>query len=181
MSYPNRKGAARLKIEAFLAAQPGPVMSSIIRDGTGLAAKVIANALTGMRLDGQLAISGKAPHQGYQLITPAQPVKQPEPPKKPAWSSDSKKAWRPPAPKADAEIIYPPGYRHSVGSAPDHGTYQGADWTSRTLRTGCLEHEHIASRRGDDLVQHRPPLGMQTGNHLATAYHLAPAEGETKC
>lgn len=181
MPYPNRKGAARLKIEAYLAAQPGPVMISIIRDGTGLDSKVIANALTALRLDGQLETSGKAPLQSYRLITPApttQQPKQPAPPKQAAWS-DSKKAWRPAVPRSDAEVIYPPGYRHTVSPAPDHGTYQGADWTKRTLRPECLANESIASRRGDTFVGHRPALGMQTGNPRGTAYHLVPAIKET--
>jgi len=173
---PHGKGAARIAIEKFLAAQTGPVIFSVIRDGTAFDAKRIANALTCMRLAGQLETSGTAPHQGYRLITPPPKAAKKQQPKQPAWSPFSTPLpERAPAHRREAEIIYPPGYRHTVGSAPNHGTYTGADWTSRTLRPGCLDGERIGSRRGDDLVQHRTPLGMQTGNQRGTAYHRVPA------
>jgi len=174
MPYQNRKGALRLKIESFLATQSGPVTAAEIQQNTKIESKKVYRTLYSMRLDGQIEVDGVSPRKTYRLINLNQSAKQPIPPKQAAWSN-SQKVLRSAAPKPNAEIIYPPDYRHTVGSAPNHGTYTGADWTSRTLRPGCLDGERIASRRGDDLVQHRTPLGMQTGNQRGTAYHRVPA------
>lgn len=67
---------------------------------------------------------------------------------------------------SDVEIIYPPGYRHTISPTPEvhRGAYTGTSWANSTLRPDCLAHEGILSRRGDEYVVHRPALTMQTSS-----------------
>ena len=47
---------------------------------------------------------------------------------------------------------------------PLAGLYTGPNWAASTLRPGCLDHENIPSRRGDEYVAHRHALSMQGSN-----------------
>ena len=93
-----------------------------------------------------------------------------KPPKKTVWTAEGKPKWEPPRPKPEAEIVYPEGYQHSVSATPaiHRIAYQGESWPNSTLRPGCQDHLQHPSRRGDVLVEHRPPLSMQSSSPRGT-------------
>lgn len=35
--------------------------------------------------------------------------------------------------------------------------FRGTDWTAATMRPGCLDHERVPSRRGNERVPYQPP------------------------
>lgn len=41
--------------------------------------------------------------------------------------------------------------------------FAGMDWSNSVQRPGCQDHLLIPSRRGDQLIAHRGPLGIQEG------------------
>ncbi|MFM2186828.1 MAG: hypothetical protein RIR43_1400 [Pseudomonadota bacterium] len=42
--------------------------------------------------------------------------------------------------------------------------WRGVDWSVSTMRPGCLDHERVPSRRGDERVPHMPPQFFATGS-----------------
>ena len=42
--------------------------------------------------------------------------------------------------------------------------WRGVDWSVSTMRPGCLDHERIPSRRGDQRVPHMPPQHFATSS-----------------
>lgn len=42
--------------------------------------------------------------------------------------------------------------------------FRGTDWTTATLRPGCLDHERVPSRRGDERVPHQTPQFFVTSS-----------------
>lgn len=48
--------------------------------------------------------------------------------------------------------------------APKTAPWKGVDWTNATMRPGCLDHERVPSRRGDERVPHMPPQFFATGS-----------------
>lgn len=48
--------------------------------------------------------------------------------------------------------------------APKTAPWKGVDWTNATMRPGCLDHERIPSRRGDQRVPHMPPQHFATSS-----------------
>ena len=51
------------------------------------------------------------------------------------------------------------------------GQWTGVDWSQSVQRPGCQDHLAIPSRRGDQLVPHRPAAGMRTGNGMRGSNH----------
>jgi len=51
------------------------------------------------------------------------------------------------------------------------GQWMGVDWSQSLQRPGCQDHLAIPSRRGDQLVQHRPAAGMRTSNGMRGSSH----------
>ncbi|MFN3983805.1 MAG: winged helix-turn-helix transcriptional regulator [Caldilinea sp.] len=51
-------------------------------------------------------------------------------------------------------------------AAPDSASpgWRGVDWTTATLRPGCLDHERIPSRRGNARVAYQPPQFYATSS-----------------
>lgn len=47
--------------------------------------------------------------------------------------------------------------------------WTGTDWSTATLRPGCLDYERIPSRRGDQRVPYQPPQYYMTSNVKAFA------------
>ena len=59
------------------------------------------------------------------------------------------------------EVIYPPGYRHTVHEPSYPRTVLSvADLRSSPARPGADDHLDLASRRGDRLEPYRPPFPM---------------------
>lgn len=48
-------------------------------------------------------------------------------------------------------------------------SWTGTDWSTATLRPGCLDHERIPSRRGDERVAYQPPQYYATSKVPAFA------------
>lgn len=42
--------------------------------------------------------------------------------------------------------------------------WRGVDWSVSTMRPGCLDHELVPSRRGDERVPYQPPQFYATGS-----------------
>ncbi len=48
--------------------------------------------------------------------------------------------------------------------ARQQDAWSGVDWSVSTMRPGCLDHERIPSRRGDQRVPHMPPQHFATSS-----------------
>ena len=70
--------------------------------------------------------------------------------------------------RAPASVTWPEGVKvqrlPSLASERLHGQWTGVDWSNSVQRPGCQDHLSVPSRRGDQLVPHRPAAGMRTSN-----------------
>lgn len=46
--------------------------------------------------------------------------------------------------------------------------WRGVDWTTATLRPGCLDHERLPSRRGDKRIPYQGPMFFATSSKNRT-------------
>ena len=53
---------------------------------------------------------------------------------------------------------------HTTATAGSGQQFRGTDWTAATMRPGCLDHERIPSRRGDERVPYQPPQFFATSS-----------------
>lgn len=70
--------------------------------------------------------------------------------------------------RAGSAVWWPEDVKVQRGPTPKRhgGQWTGVDWSNSLQRPGCQDHLAIPSRRGDQLVPHRPAAGMRTSHGM---------------
>lgn len=58
------------------------------------------------------------------------------------------------------ETRHPAGLSIQRGSSADTDTWRGINWSFSTCRPGCLDHEAVPSRRGDQRIPYGTPMRL---------------------
>ena len=60
--------------------------------------------------------------------------------------------------KGDAKFVHRSKLRATPPAQPEKTEpWRGVDWSVSTMRPGCLDHERVPSRRGNERVPYKPP------------------------
>lgn len=57
---------------------------------------------------------------------------------------------------------------HTTATAGSGQQFRGTDWTTATMRPGCLDHERLPSRRGDKRIPYQGPMFFATSSKNRT-------------
>ena len=55
-----------------------------------------------------------------------------------------------------------PPHTPGSGKVADYQKFKGTDWSMSIHRPGCQDHLLCPSRRGDERVMHKGPIGMSS-------------------
>lgn len=56
------------------------------------------------------------------------------------------------------------GHTASTAGSGRTEQFRGTDWTAATMRPGCLDHQRVPSRRGNERVPYQPPQFFVTSS-----------------